>query len=587
MANSKGRLTSVSSSASATNYTSFDALGRLTAATQVTDGQTYSMSYGYNPAGNQTSMTYPSGRVIATGYDSAGRLAGVKDQGSGTYYAGSANTDATNRLQYAAHGAVSVMKLGNGLWEHTDFNNRLQPTQIGLGTSSTDSSKVGLSYTYGTTNNNGNVLTHSYSGAGLSYTQTFGYDELNRLTTSQEGSSWSQTNSYDRYGNRSVAGNLSFSASSNRITTSGYSYDDAGNLKNDPTQSFGFDAENKIKTVNSADVYRYDGDGNRVLKNFSGGSGEKVRMVYSGGQLIAEYDLTNSSLKKEYVYGAEGLIATIEPGAVIQYTTADHLGTPRVVTNSSAVVVSRHDYKPFGEEIPSGIGDRTPGIGFSVPDGVRQKFTSYERDNETGLDYFGARYYASTQGRFTSPDLPFMDQWESDPQSWNLYSYVRNNPLGLIDPTGNAAEEKCDQICRDSRKKAEEWRKKAEEDGTPVEVINTKPPAVIEVILVSEPAPLNPLEKAAAGEFPYESGTPTAGGLRSSQRIGGSIMARFFGKLFGRQSAFEIAKAGGKHSGFLRNYANKTRAEIERAIKSLERQMAIHRDKIANPAGAY
>ena len=75
-------------------------------------------------------------------------------------------------------------------------------------------------------------------------------------------------------------------------------------------------------------------------------------------------------------------------------------------------------------------------MGFSVADGVRQKFTLKERDNETGLDYFGARYYSSTQGRFTSSDQPFMDQEEGDPQSWNLYAYVRNNPLKFIDPTG-------------------------------------------------------------------------------------------------------------------------------------------------------
>jgi RHS repeat-associated protein len=57
------------------------------------------------------------------------------------------------------------------------------------------------------------------------------------------------------------------------------------------------------------------------------------------------------------------------------------------------------------------------------------KQTAKERDVETGLDNFGARFYSSTQGRFTSPDQPFMDQEEGDPQSWNLYSYVRNNPL--------------------------------------------------------------------------------------------------------------------------------------------------------------
>ena len=65
-----------------------------------------------------------------------------------------------------------------------------------------------LVYSYGTTNNNGNVLTATYNGGGLSYTQTFGYDALNRLTTAQEnsGANWSQTNSYDRYGNRSIVG---------------------------------------------------------------------------------------------------------------------------------------------------------------------------------------------------------------------------------------------------------------------------------------------------------------------------------------------------------------------------------------------
>ncbi len=64
------------------------------------------------------------------------------------------------------------------------------------------------------------------------------------------------------------------------------------------------------------------------------------------------------------------------------------------------------------------------------------KFTGKERDAETGLDYFGARYFSGAQGRFTSPDEPLVDQDESDPQSWNLYSYVRNNPLRFIDPTG-------------------------------------------------------------------------------------------------------------------------------------------------------
>jgi RHS repeat-associated protein len=460
--NSKTRLTSVSSSVSANNYTAYDALGRVTTANQVTDGQTYSMSYGYNLAGGRTSTTYPSGRVITTGYDDAGRLAGVRDQASGTYYAGGASTDATNRIQYAPHGQVSVMKLGNALWEHTNFNNRLQPAEIGLGTSSTSTSILGVTYNYGTTNNNGNLLSVSYAGGGLSYTQSFGYDALNRLTTSSEsGSAWSQTNVYDLYGNRQIdfgGGNynLTFNTS-NRITTPGYSYDAAGNLTNDTVHTYAYDAQNKIKSVDGiADVYRYDGEGNRVRKNFS--AGEKLRLVYSDGQLIAEYSLVNGSLLKEYIYGPNGLLATVEPSIGTLYTTSDHLGSPRVVTNSSAAVVSRHDFKPFGEEIGAGVGGRTAGMGFGAADGLRQKFTQKERDIETNLDYFGSRCYSATQGRFTGPDDFLNDTQITDPASWNLYAYVRNNPLRYVDPLGEsivATETKGHKLSDDQKRAIE------------------------------------------------------------------------------------------------------------------------------------
>ena len=64
------------------------------------------------------------------------------------------------------------------------------------------------------------------------------------------------------------------------------------------------------------------------------------------------------------------------------------------------------------------------------------KFTGKERDAETGLDFFETRYMSSAQGRFTSPDQPLVDQHAAFPQSWNLYSYVRNNPLKYMDPHG-------------------------------------------------------------------------------------------------------------------------------------------------------
>jgi RHS repeat-associated protein len=108
-----------------------------------------------------------------------------------------------------------------------------------------------------------------------------------------------------------------------------------------------------------------------------------------------------------------------------------------VITNNQGAIVSRHDYMPFGEEITSGTSVRSVQQGY-VDDGVRQKFTGKDRDSETGLDYFIARYYSSIQGRFTSVDSgPFTP---AAPQNWNRYAFVENNPLKFVDPKGRKLE---------------------------------------------------------------------------------------------------------------------------------------------------
>jgi RHS repeat-associated protein len=122
----------------------------------------------------------------------------------------------------------------------------------------------------------------------------------------------------------------------------------------------------------------------------------------------------------------------------VQWLISDHLGTPRLILDQTGSLntLKRHDYLPFGEEISAGAGGRTTAMGYAAGDDVRQQFTQKERDIESGLDYFGARYYASTQGRFSSPDPLLSSGIEEDPQSWNRYSYTMNNPLALSDPTG-------------------------------------------------------------------------------------------------------------------------------------------------------
>jgi RHS repeat-associated protein len=122
------------------------------------------------------------------------------------------------------------------------------------------------------------------------------------------------------------------------------------------------------------------------------------------------------------------------------YLTTDPLGSTRVITDGSGNVVSRHDYYPFGEELAT--SNRTSALQYGATDYVAQRFTGKERDAESALDYFGARYYASTMGRFMSPDWaakaePVPYSKLDDPQPLNLYTYVRNNPLSGVDPDGH------------------------------------------------------------------------------------------------------------------------------------------------------
>jgi RHS repeat-associated protein len=122
----------------------------------------------------------------------------------------------------------------------------------------------------------------------------------------------------------------------------------------------------------------------------------------------------------------------------VHWLVADHLGTPRMILDQTGNLANmkRHDYLPFGEELFAAQGLRTASLGYSGGDGVRQQFTGYERDWESGLDFAQARYYANSQGRFTGGDPLMASATAGDPQSWNRYSYTQNKPLVFVDPSG-------------------------------------------------------------------------------------------------------------------------------------------------------
>jgi RHS repeat-associated protein len=184
--------------------------------------------------------------------------------------------------------------------------------------------------------------------------------------------------------------------------------------------------ENRLKTAGGA-TYTYDGDGQRVKKAIPG-----VTLYWYGatGNVLDE---TNGSgtLVSEYIFFNGKRVARRDVDNSVHYYLSDNLGSASVITSATGVVTEESDYYPYGGEIP--VVNTDPN---------HYKFTGKERDTETGNDYFGARYYSSSMGRFMTPDwaanavtVPYAQF--GDPQSLNLYSYVRNNPLNRTDPDGH------------------------------------------------------------------------------------------------------------------------------------------------------
>ena len=214
-------------------------------------------------------------------------------------------------------------------------------------------------------------------------------------------------------------------------------YDSAGNQTYDCVGMHFYDAENRMtKAVqgSSNNYYFYDGNGKRVRRILNGSQtwgGQETWFVYGfDGELVAEYAYNQvtaplaSAPQKEYGYrGGKLLIVwdgTQTGDDQLKWLVTDHLGSTRMEANRSGSLagIRRHDYLPFGEDLVASKGAQRSQLayGYEPPaSSVRQRFTSKERDNESGLDYFLARYYSSAQGRFTSVDPVDFTKYPSVP----------------------------------------------------------------------------------------------------------------------------------------------------------------------------
>ena len=263
---------------------------------------------------------------------------------------------------------------------------------------------------------------------------TMQYDSLDRLITA-DGPWGAGSFTYDSVGNRTskdIAGeNINYSyGADNRL--SGVVHDANGNIIDDGTFTYTYDSENRlIQVTNGVDVttYEYDGDGRRikrvtngettyyaygvglnVLTEFSGQRVPKVDYIYAGTKNIARVNYDSSGVKESKTF-----------------YHSDHLGSNIAITDATSTVEWDRVYLPYGGDFNDPNFDFLPNT---------HQYTAKELDEDSGLYYYGARYYNPSIGRFMSVDPAGGDL--TDPQSWNRYSYTLNNPFKYIDPNGEA-----------------------------------------------------------------------------------------------------------------------------------------------------
>jgi RHS repeat-associated protein len=439
-----GRLITMTDGVGSENY-SYNNLGQLAQLQKVINGTTYTTSYAYNISGELTQITYPSGRVVQQSVDPIGRLCEVAPSTSGC---GTAAAPFATGFLYNTAGQTTGFKYGNNIYASFGFSSdRLQlncldysTTNRGGACTHDGTTKFGLNYSYPATPGNNGLISGISDSVDSGRSASYTFDSLYRLATAQTAGStnypaWGLSETYDRYGNRTQQAALpntcvtiacpqpsfAVSASTNRLVGSPYSYDASGNMTNDGINTLVYDAENHLVSATNggaSGTYTYDGNGLRVKK--VSGSNNTV-YIFSGSKVIAEYDngAAVGSPSREYIYSGSALLAKIDSSGT-KYYHQDHLSN-RMVTDASGTKVAEMGTFPYGESWYNASSDKLV-------------FTTYERDSESGNDYAHARYNVSGLARFSSPD-PIAGS-TSDPQSFNRYSYVRNMPVMLSDPSG-------------------------------------------------------------------------------------------------------------------------------------------------------
>jgi len=483
----KGRLTEGADGIGSSRFI-YDTLGRLTTEQRTLDGTTYTIQRAYDLLGRLTSLTYPDNAVATYTYNDQGGIETISLQST----VGGPQSIVQN-VEYNAAGQILKLAYGNGLI--TDYTYNPQTLRLDQLVTRNPQLVTLQDFTY-TFDAIGNVL--GIADAVHTASQSFGYDDLNRLKTAA-GSYGSFSYAYNPIGNMTLKQGVTMTygqggAGPHAVTTTkGWTltYDANGNLTTRAHQAFGtvtytYDAENRLVHVGSQaappsptpavgpviigpplprplptlptpTTFVYDGDGGRVKQIVTDGPTTKTT-TYLG----ESYELASDGTKTKYLFVGSQRIAALEtpPGGLAalpsppprhRFVTLWHglrefLGVP--VAEAAVLPGLRFyhgDHLGSTNLVTDGTGavveqtEYTPYGSVSVHTGsvkVTQKFTGQTLDAATGLYYYHARYYDPTLGRFTQADTIVPSP--GDPQTLNRYAYARNNPLAFVDPTGNS-----------------------------------------------------------------------------------------------------------------------------------------------------
>ena len=403
----------------------YDPWGRVSREVKGIEAKSFKFEYGYDQMGALKSIQYPDETVVKYDYDSAHQLEEVR--GEDTSYA--------QGFTYSPLGQLEEMSLGKMVM----VTNEYDPAKLyQLKSKKSFKEKTMLQdYAY-SFDAIGNVTQLVDNNMGLTAKVVeYQYDDLSRLKEAQfmktaEGEDFTEKFTYDAIGNMTSKWDVGeylydLPSEPHAVTKAGekeYGYEENGNMILRDGVEMGYDYKDRLLHSGKDAMFTYGEGYDRIMK-FNAETEEKTYYP-------SQYFEVDGSKETKYIYAGNQRIAKVEKpvkkdtSPKLFYLLTDHLDSIDTVLDESGDVVERQDYFSFGAERVTDTTAEAPV--------TNQGYTGKEKDEETGLNYYGARYYDSELGRFVT-----VDPWEgdlSDPQTLNKFTYVLNNPLKYVDPTG-------------------------------------------------------------------------------------------------------------------------------------------------------